>query len=69
MSIEDAECSKPSKRVTIPKIVEKVYDVVLYDQRGEVEEFTKTVSMSMEPVHHNLHGLNSFNKIFHMISN
>lgn len=47
MSLEDEELSEPPKRATIPKMVAKVHDIVLYDRSIKVDEIAKTVDISL----------------------
>lgn len=54
MSVEDEECPKLPKLLllTIPRMVAKVTDILLRDQRMKVEEIVKSVDMPTKSVRH-----------------
>jgi histone-lysine N-methyltransferase SETMAR len=54
-SIEDAPRSGGPKTAVVPKIIDKVHDMVLADRRVKVRELAEAVGISTERVHFILH--------------
>jgi transposase len=54
-SIEDAPRSGRPKTAVVPKIIDKVHDMVLADRRVKVRELAEAVGISTERVHFILH--------------